>query len=370
MEPGQRVSRSLQLSGRVDLSSDAGKAQLIKACYRVSPAFDAGAALSGYLRYFTNPGWRTVRGGMVGIGKSAHNVGHLLEYSLKLDRLSRCPGFAGLIHGLTNPSQVLATLFEIDVAWWCATRRVSQSLTFGPHIATKTGSKRPDFRWDTVLGRLYCECKEANDFEGKAGVLSSKLLDVAALAYDAAAPWDPQLRLDVSIVDRPHNRIDERIDTVVRQLAASQSAGRHATVGEVQGVLRARRDDPPAAPGSMRGSRVLVGTSPTRLVGGGRMRYENATITLTRSVAADRIRKVRYLIADARRQLPRTVPSAIFLNISAATEAVVKTRAILSQPAIPGLFMIALAEGGTVEQVVWRQGQRLDSRLFESAEEQ
>jgi hypothetical protein len=368
MEPAQSAGRSLQLPGHVDLNSDTGRAQLIEACHQARPSLDANTAVSAYLRCFTNAGWRMVNGGMVGIGKSVHDLGTLLEYSLKLNRLSRFPGFVGLIHGLTNPSQVVATLFEIDVAWWCATRRVSQTLAFGPQIAIKAGSKRPDFRWDTALGRLYCECKDANDFEGKAGRLSAKLLDVASSAYDAAAPWDPHLRLDLRVAERPHNRIEERIDTVVRRLAASQMAGGHAMVGEVEGMLRSRSDDPPAAPGSMRGGRLHVGTTPTQLVGGGQVRYENASITLTRSVAADRLRKVRDLIREARRQLPQSVPSAIFLNISPAQDAIHKAQSILLQPQIRGLFMIAFAAGRTVEQVVWRQGQRLDSRLFEPAE--
>ncbi len=217
MAKAKSFAASLQISRLIDLNDEAGRAQLIEACLTADSLFDARTALKAYLAYFPNPGWRKVYGGgMVGIGKSIHHIGNLLETATILERLSRNPGFPALIHGLTNPSQVRGTLFEIETAWWCATRTLTTGLRFAPPVTTRAGIKHPEFRWDTRVGRLYCECKEANDFENRAAAFTRKLADVVSKAYDAAGPWDARLRLDLRIIGRAENGIDRRIAIVVR----------------------------------------------------------------------------------------------------------------------------------------------------------
>ena len=362
---------SLQISRLIDLNDEAGRAQLIEACLTADSLFDARTALKAYLAYFPNPGWRKVySGGMVGIGKSVHHIGNLLETATILVRLSSYRGFPALIHGLTNPSQVRGTLFEIETAWWSVTRKLTTGLRFAPPVTTKAGIKRPEFRWDTSVGRLYCECKEANDFENRAAAFTLKLADVLSNAYDGAGPWDTQLRLDLQIIGRAENGIERRIAIVVQRLAASGAVALPVREGEVEGILRKREEPLPPAPGTSRVARISVSaTEPVKLLDeNGVVAHESATSTLTRPMAVERIRKVRDLIREARRQLPHTVPGAVFINVIASAEAVQKAQQILSQQALANLFMIAFCSGRVVERIVWCQEGPFDAGLFEAAD--
>src|SRR5208282_456042 len=110
-----------------------------------------------YVRLFTWPVFRTVyQGGLISI-PTPNNMQHgvrltsLLALTSKLVELERFPGFSKLLAGFGNPTQFNATAFEVQVAAWCATRKVSESLELSPEVQVGDGIKQPEFLWKTSL---------------------------------------------------------------------------------------------------------------------------------------------------------------------------------------------------------------------------
>ena len=62
----------------------------------------------------------------------------LLALTSKLVELEQFPGFSKLLAGFGNPTQFNATAFEVQVAAWCASRRVCQSIELSPSVGVGT----------------------------------------------------------------------------------------------------------------------------------------------------------------------------------------------------------------------------------------
>ena len=189
------------------------------------------AHLEDYVRIFRWPDFHTLyQGGLLSI-KGPNNIQFgfhfesLLRITGELTRLERFPGFQSLIEGFRNPTQVNATLFEIQVAAWCAARKLTQSIQLSPPVQIGGGIKRPEFLWHTDLGDLYCECKQENSFDNKATKRVQKLTEVVGRSFEANGPWNESSRLDVIIGHPARDGVDQIIERSIREAAARQQAG-------------------------------------------------------------------------------------------------------------------------------------------------
>ena len=108
----------------------------------------------------------------------------MLKITKVLRTLRPCKGFEQLLKGFANPTQILASYFEVVVAGWCVSRAVSQSLEFFPEVLVKGRRKRPEFLWKTELGELYCECKRAETLENSFLDRLSRLRKLLEATYE------------------------------------------------------------------------------------------------------------------------------------------------------------------------------------------
>ena len=112
--------------------------------------------LQDYVRLFKWPDFHTVyQGGMLSIqgpnkGQFAFRFESLLEITGLLTLLEQFPGFQSLMEGFRNPTQISATLFEVQVAAWCATK-----LTMPP---MKTRSRPTILRKKWDIEQLIVVC--------------------------------------------------------------------------------------------------------------------------------------------------------------------------------------------------------------------
>ena len=181
--------------------------------------------LEDYVRLFKEPDFLTLyQGGLLSI-QGPNNVQFglhfesLLGITDLLTRLEQYAGFQSLIEGFRNPTQIIATLFEVPGAAWCASRKLNQSLEFSPKVPVGGSIKRPEFLWHTTLGDLYCECKQENSVDNKATKRVQKLFEVMGKAYDVNGPWDESFRLDLIVGHPARDGTNQIIEQLVREAA-------------------------------------------------------------------------------------------------------------------------------------------------------
>ena len=177
--------------------------------------------LDDYLSLFPDKHWRLVQGGYVGFppGTDARSwtfqIEHIVDVARSLSRLRRFEGFDRLKAGLANPSQIGATVFEIQIAEWCSDRSVTSGLEFSPEVMVRGKIKRPEIRWETRLGAIYCECKQASIGESAISKRVGRVHGLLEKARKELSPWDESLRLDVEF-DYLVNGFEARLANVVR----------------------------------------------------------------------------------------------------------------------------------------------------------
>ena len=112
--------------------------------------------LSDYLAWFQAPEWREVSGGGLirDPGHSVRDIRRMLELTAVLRELSTLDGSSAFRTALNNPTQISATILEVDVAKWLITRAAHRSIEIAPTISRKGKTKRPDFRWTTDAWHL------------------------------------------------------------------------------------------------------------------------------------------------------------------------------------------------------------------------
>jgi hypothetical protein len=362
----QRNER-LEISRILDLSRSADR-QLLRDSAASAPSLLAliDSYLDEYLSLFQEPAWRTIyAGGMVSIPTyPKHSQGFDLRYLLTiiafLQRLKQYDGFEKLIAGLYNPTQVTATLFEVEVATWCAERAIAVSLIFSPPVSVRGRFKYPDFLWETQLGRLYCECKQGDSHEGKFGSRLRRLSGALDAAYKSHEPWDSSFRLDVSLTAPATNGVERRIANVVACAFAALHVGQFCGLkfedGEVSAVLRCREEPLSDEPDTIRTGYMTVGTEPTEVA------VKNAYFTLTMSVAKHRERATAGLLHEARRQLPLDQPGTVFIRLNGVNAAQKKLLELLAHPAYERTPWVAV--WASEIKAVWRIGQPFDDRLL------
>jgi hypothetical protein len=280
--------------------------------------------LDNYLSLFPESHFRRLfHGGVIvvpGVGNhaTAFSLQLLLQVTKELKELSQCRGFAALLQGFRNPPQVSSTIFEALSAGWCRTRELTVGIDLHPEVVRGAHLKRPEFRWRTEVGDLFCECKQANEFEAKYGVAFDRLFDALERAH-RAFHWDDRLRLDVWI--RLGGR---RLDDLLRDLLATASCEQR--LGRVPwnrdhrlaAKFRSPVEMPPELADTIFGFRQLVSgverpASP-----------ENASFSLTLDISGNRKAVASRLFKEARLQLPQEDPSAVFLSLGGLEAAAMK----------------------------------------------
>ena len=319
-----------------------------------------------YLTIFPEQWWRKIySGGMLVIGEhSKHQQGYdiqiMLETTKSLRILEKYSGFEKLILGFRNPSQVTATMFEVEVAAWCATRKITKSIEFSPEVKVNGHTKHPEFLWNTEIGSLYVECKSGISIENKSNKLASRLSKALDEAYKINGPWSQDYCLDLSINRPVTNQTEERIRDVVSRASEALRLGiTHNSFEnkEVKAMLRKREELPPFEPETIRTSMIKVGTAPTLIS------PENAHTTFAMSVSRSRTHATRKLINEAKTQLPKGYPSAIFIRLGGSLSAQKKVEQLLILSEYVDIPWIGICSP-TGLKAVWRNEQPFDERLL------
>lgn len=365
-EPELHIPRILELEKSEDQAA-------LLAAAAVRPELHAliETTLHDYLRWFTAPEWQRIySGGLVsspstagGAGRSGFGIQFLLEATARLQELQRYAGFDRLLSGLRNPTQISATMFEIAAAAWCTQRETHRGLVFSPAISKVSGVKRPDFLWETSLGDLTCECKEAGQWEQQESRTIGHLREIGAAALTEAGGLPDGLRVDIT-VDGPLSAAYERqLSTLVREVVAAHQGGSSVRMSDrpFAAIVMSREAEPERLPDSMIAGQMTVGTKPTQLT------PQNGFLTVSRSLAATRARRVRDLVKQAKRQLPDGAPSAIFIQIGGAESAAAQLEQMIGHPAHQAIVWAATWTGLVPQHAIWREGQPFDQRLLNEA---
>lgn len=147
LEQGSASDASLNIERKLNLDLAKDRQELIVACAPLAHLRRlVEEHLDNYLKWFKASEWHfAYRGGMIAgpepkgkHSRTSSSLERMLDLTAKLELLQEYPGFASLISGLDNPSQVAATIFEIEVDAWCSTRLHHTELTFSPSVTKRT----------------------------------------------------------------------------------------------------------------------------------------------------------------------------------------------------------------------------------------
>lgn len=97
-------------------------------------------------------------------GAPGLHLRQLVVSAAKANNISAYSGLSETLKSLMNPSQIESTLFEIDVAHWCSTRREHSDLVLNCPVRRGNSCKYPDLLWVTKLGEFFGEAKLSNVF--------------------------------------------------------------------------------------------------------------------------------------------------------------------------------------------------------------
>jgi hypothetical protein len=327
------------------------------------------AHLEDYVRLFRWQDFHTVyQGGLISI-KAPNNVQigvelrNMLMLTSVVVKLEKFKGFHGLMDGFRNPTQFGATAFEVHAAAWCSTRKACRSIEFGPEVEVAGNVKHPDFLWKTMLGDLYCECKQENSADNKATKRILKLSNIVNRLYEQNGPWDTTTRVDVIVQHPAYDGTDQILERVISRAAQchrSQTGDAEFVEGVVTVKLSKTTDALPDVAGCIQfHHRQLQPHCPEPALS------TNARFTVTMSVMAHRLKQLVELVKDARSQLPRDRHGAIFIDIGGSKIFEEKLHNMIAQPAYVNTPWISLWERGQPLKAVIRGGQPFDHRLAE-----
>lgn len=292
----------------------------------------------------------------------------LLEITAKLGLLQGFPGFDHLISGLDNPSQIAATIFEIEAAAWCATRGNHKNLTFSPTITKRTGIKHPDFLWHTSFGDLYCECKQLNMWQRAETQRASTLMTVVGEIMGDTDRWPKEVRMEVLIHGRFKSDSEGRLKAIVGQRANDVRRGLHPSQFQDETftiAIRNRSETPIPLPDSITVYQVQASTVPVRLDD-----FRSAHLIVRKSTGLARARALRDFVKEAKKQLPDGGPGGVFVEMPNRIDiAAQKLQEMLGQPAHQAVVWASIWTAGTPVRAVWRDGQAFDARLIDPSQD-
>lgn len=365
--------RELKIERVLNLSLAEDRRELITAC-SLLPSLEAKVRdnLDNFLKWFTAPEWRTVySGGLISGPKTkgrssgmASSIERLLDITAGLSTLEEYAGFDQLISGLANPSQIASTIFEIEVAAWCASRKHHSALTFSPRITNRAGIKYPDFLWHTSLGDLYCECKQLNMWQRSETLRANSLLATAAEIMGDSASWPKDVRMEIVIRNSLRSDAERELRAVVDQYATAVRQGSRPGIyqaGAFSVAVCSRSDLPAGASDSIIVYQVQVGPSPVLLSS-----HICAHLIITKSIGMARVRALRGFVKEAKEQLPDAGPGGVFIEMSSGVDpAAQKLQEMLGHPAHRAIVWASIWTSGMPVTAVWQNGQPLDGRLIE-----
>ena len=369
--PGHSVSiqtdgTSIILPRKLDLALAADRS-VLKESLAGSPELWglAETSLDAYLSFFPDIHWRLIiNGGQIvvpGTGTHANTypLPLLLQVTKELQALSHCPGFPSLLEGFRNPPQVPSALFEIQAAAWCRSRELTLGLEFSPTVVRVNHVKHPDFRWRTELGDLFCECKQANEFEAKYAAAYHRLFAALESAHGTKA-WDSKLRLDVWI-RLAGSRLDELLRDLLSTAWSRQQPGRVPWNHDhrLAAIFRPAAEMPPRVSDTLFGFRQHVSDVEHQVS------PRHVAFSLALDISRKRMAIASHLLKEARLQLPPDRPSAVFLSLGGLEAAAVKVKELIVQPSYRSTpFVLVVAREGQA-RVLSRDGQAFNQCLGE-----
>ena len=234
---------------------------------------------------------------------------------------------------------------------------------FSPDVVKANGVKHPDFLWQTELGDLYCECKEAQQRERDETKRLQRLGDVASDALEDVDVWPEDLRIDIMISGSLGRNPETRLQALVRTVAFDVARGRPPKGEIVDGAFAATvmaRAEPRDLPRDCQlVGRIRVGTKPVRVD------PENSPVTVARSLEGTRAKLVTDLVKAAKRQLPESGPAGVFVQMGGADQAAARLRETLAHPAHQGVVWACVFTDGVARHAVWQNDQCFDGRLLQ-----
>lgn len=148
-----------------------------------------------------------------------------------------------------------------ETAAWCTARAVTRSLRFSPEVARNGGVKRPDYLWETTLGDLFCECKQAGEFEDN--FRRRTAIIVSFIDREIQAAGVTGLRFDFC-VDRTSGA-EQSIKELIALARSNADPGQSFRYREVALKISSSDEERSGAEGAMLTSAVSVNTSPVPL---------------------------------------------------------------------------------------------------------
>jgi hypothetical protein len=365
--PLDKIRRVLDL----DLAADRKELQTILTSHPSLVALTESGLIEDFLGWFKAPEWRTVYGGgmISGPQPKGNNIRHgssidqMLAITVQLRWLQGYHGFDQLIAGLNNPSQISATIFEIEAASWCATRLCTTALTFSPDVIKRERVKHPDFLWETNAGALYCECKQASSWQrSESRLLSTISADVNDAMGDADT-WPTTVRIEVRIHGLFRAGAKNRLTTAVREQSSEVRRGNRPAIFHDDAFtveVGDRSDHPEALADSLTLNSILVGQVPVDLND-----PRNAYMMVSKAIGLARVKALKDLVRDAKKQLPDAGPGGVFVEIPSSVDlAAKKLEEMLGQSANQSVVWASIWTAGTPRRVVCRDDQPFDASLI------
>lgn len=358
----------LELERVLNLSLPHDCEELLRKADQLDPLGSlVGKYLDKYLALFPSDEWRKLynHGTInVKIGEKQHagfRLQELLEVTQTLEKLRSSSGYDRLIAGFRNPTQIKATMFEIKVAEWCLSRKLSQGLTLSPEFKIAGGLKYPEFIWHTELGDIVCECKSANNFQNKLSVRLHRCADLLKAIYNSKASWPDHLRLDVIFGKGTMNKIERDFKIVVNNAwdtIQTENGMKELCSGNVSARLSPKANPPEIPSESLIISNVKIGSKPVNV--------ENAAhLSLTMSQVHYRLQAAGRLLRDARSQLPPDKVGIIFLEGVGYKSVSDKVKELIVTPTYLNIPMVTLWSDRELNVAVYRENQPFDQRLLD-----
>jgi hypothetical protein len=357
------MMRMLDIPRRLNLASAEDRLELTRAAASDPEMLELIAeSLDEFLLLFPSELRTVYSGGMVSVAQHGFELKKLLQVTRMLQRLTAFPGSATLVAQLRNPTQLRATIFEVEAATWCLARTVTKpdAVEFSPAVEVRGAIKRPDFLWRTTLGDAYCECKQAQEFEGKLRSRVNRLFDCVHESWTALQPWPEGKRVDLLIRRTAGTGVIER---ELRDALASlhESGNECCALERVEATLAAKSElcvyDQPT-------DSIKMGSVTVPAMRAIQVADSTSNFTLTMRIGRHRERKLANLVRDARRQLPATAPGLIFVELGGVAAASSKLQELLTAREYFNTPWASLWKGGVFQMAVWRQGQPFDDRLI------
>lgn len=182
-------------------------------------------------------------------------------------------------------------------------------------------------------------------------------------AMGDADTWPTSVRIEVLIHGLFRAGAKDRLKAIVREQAIAVHLGNRPAIfqDDVFTVeVRDRSDYPETLADSLTLNSILVGPVPVNLND-----PRNAYMVVSKSIGLARVKALKDLVRDAKKQLPDAAPSGVFVEIPSSVDlAAKKLEEMLEQSANQSMVWASIWTAGTPHRVVCRDDQPFDARLI------